>query len=169
MSASHSNMILIGMPGSGKSTVGVILAKLISFDFIDTDILIQKSKGRPLQKIVDREGPMVLRQIEAGVLLDLKCTRSVISTGGSAVYSEAAMAHLKTLGTIVYLKVDLDVLASRIHDFFTRGLARRPGQSLSDLFAERAPLYAKHADMTIDCTNLTQEAVCRSIILQAGF
>jgi len=159
-----SNIILIGMPGSGKSTVGIILAKRVSRDFVDTDVLIQVSQGRPLQDIVDLEGHMALRKIEEGVLLSLDCRNHVIATGGSAAYSDTAMKHLKSDGVIVFLNTDLHTLESRVNDFGTRGLAKRSDQSFSDLFDERLPLYTKHADITVENTNIMQEDVCSEII-----
>ncbi len=159
-----SNIVLIGMPGAGKSTVGIILAKLTSRDFIDTDVLIQISQGRLLQSIVDTEGYMALRRIEEDILLGLHCHNHVIATGGSAVYSHAAMEHLKSSGIVVFLDVDLSTLESRVYDFDTRGLAKRPDQSFSDLFEERVILYRKHADVTVDCVDLSQEEVCAQII-----
>jgi len=159
-----SNIVLIGMPGSGKSTVGIILAKLTSRDFVDTDVLIQTSQGRTLQDIVDTEGSLVLREIEEGILLKLDCFNHVIATGGSAVYSHAAMTHLKSNGVVVFLNVGLPVLKSRIYDFATRGLAKRPDQSFEDLFEERFVLYRKYADVTIECKDFTQEEVCEEII-----
>ena len=159
-----SNIVLIGMPGSGKSTVGIILAKLTSRDFVDTDVLIQISQGRTLQDIVDTEGYMVLREIEERILLKLHCVNHVIATGGSAVYSHAAMTHLKSNGAVVFLNVELPVLESRIHNFAARGLAKRPDQSIEDLFEERFPLYARYADVTIACKDFTQEEVCEEII-----
>jgi len=159
-----SNVILIGMPGSGKSTVGVILAKLTSRDFVDTDVLIQVSQGRTLQDIVDTTGHMSLRKVEETVLLSLNCRNHVIATGGSAAYSHAAMKHLKSDGVIVFLNVDLPTLASRVRNFNTRGLAKRPDQSFADLFEERFMLYTKHADITVDNSTLTQEEVCERII-----
>jgi len=152
------------MPGSGKSTVGIILAKRVSRDFVDTDVLIQVSQGRPLQDIVDLEGHMALRKIEEGVLLSLDCRNHVIATGGSAAYSDTAMKHLKSDGVIVFLNTDLHTLESRVNDFGTRGLAKRSDQSFSDLFDERLPLYTKHADITVENTNIMQEDVCSEII-----
>jgi shikimate kinase len=160
----RSNIILIGMPGSGKSTVGVILAKLISLGFTDTDVLIQTSRGRSLQEIVDAEGYMALRKIEEEILLRLDCRNYVIATGGSAVYSRIAMERLKLDGVIVFLDVDMATLESRIHDFESRGLAKRRDQTLSDLFEERRPLYAKYADIVLQSAGLTHEEVCGRII-----
>jgi shikimate kinase len=163
-----SNLVLIGMPGSGKSTVGVILAKKTSRDCVDTDLLIQRSQGRTLQDIVDRDGYTALRNIEEGVLLGLRVHNHVIATGGSAVYSDRAMAYLKSDGLVIFLDVDLATLQSRIPDFSTRGLAKRPDQGLGELFDERFALYAKHADITVRCGRLNQEDVCARIIEETG-
>jgi shikimate kinase len=152
------------MPGAGKSTVGVILAKLTSRDFIDTDVLIQISEGRLLKDIVDTEGYVALRRIEEDILLGLHCDHHVIATGGSAVYSPVAMEHLMSNGIVVFLDVDLSTLESRVRDFDTRGLAKRPDQSFSDMFKERIILYRKYADVTINCMGLSQEEVCAQII-----
>ena len=154
------------MPGAGKSTVGVILAKQTSRDFVDTDVLIQTSQERTLQDIVDTNGYAVLRKIEEDVLLGLSVQNCIIATGGSAVYSDRAIAHLKSNGLAVFLDVELSILESRIHDFLTRGLAKRPDQDLADLFRERFTLYTKYADITIKCAGLTQEEVCARIIDQ---
>lgn len=158
------SVVLIGMPGAGKSTVGVMLAKLTCRSFVDTDVLIQSSQGRPLQDIVDREGHLAMRAIEEQVILRSDCRNCVIATGGSAVYSPAAMTHLKRQGILVYLHADLPVLEARVRDLDTRGLAKRPDQSFRELFEERMPLYAKYADVTIMCGRLTQEEVCARII-----
>jgi shikimate kinase len=160
----RSNIILIGMPGAGKSTVGVILAKQTSLAFVDTDLLIQTSQDRLLQTIVDRDGHLALRLIEEKVILDLDCNGCVIATGGSAVYSDTAMTWLKAKGVAVFLDVDLLTLQIRIRYFNTRGLAKRPDQTLRDLFEERYPLYKKYADIRIDCNGLTQEEVCETIL-----
>jgi shikimate kinase len=164
MTEQKTNIILIGMPGAGKSTVGVILAKFISQAFIDTDLLIQVSQNRSLQDIVDKDGCMTLRRIEEEVILGLDCNNCVIATGGSAVYSDAAMTSLKSRGIAVFLDADLPTLQSRIRDFETRGLAKRPDQTFSDLYLERSALYIKYADVRVDCTGLNQEDVCEAIM-----
>jgi shikimate kinase len=164
MADNPSNIVLIGMPGSGKSTVGVILARLTGRDFVDTDVLIQTQEGRPLQDIVDQDGYLALREIEEKILLALDRRNHVIATGGSAVYSRAAMTHLKSNGVVVFLNVDLDTLKSRVHDFDTRGLAKRPDQSVADLFAERFALYRKYADIIVEAVDLTHEEVCAGVL-----
>ena len=160
----QSNIVLIGMPGSGKSTVGVILAKKTARAFVDTDLLIQAAEKRSLQDIVDTEGYEALRSIEAELLANLSVKNHVIATGGSAVYSEKAMDRLKKDGIIVFLDADLATLKTRVGDFSARGLAKRPEQSFADLFEERLALYQNHADITINCVQKTQEAVCDEIL-----
>lgn len=159
-----SNIVLIGMPGSGKSTVGVILAKMLTRPYIDTDILIQLVENRSLQDIVDTDGYMVLRQIEERVLLGINCDNHIIATGGSAAYSDKAMMHLKKSSAIVFLDASLATLKARIHNYETRGLAKRPEQSFADLFDERFALYSRYGDITVDSNLLSQEDVCQSII-----
>ena len=170
MTPHPSNIVLIGMPGSGKSTVGIILAKLTSRSFIDTDVLIQTREVRSLQDIVDHDGYLFLREIEEKTLLGLDLRNHVIATGGSAVYSPAAMRHLKSDGVIIFLDVNLETLKVRVADYATRGLAKRPDQNVDDLFAERSALYRKYADRTIDCAGVGHEEVCARIIqaLKAG-
>ncbi|MFC1766689.1 shikimate kinase [Planctomycetota bacterium] len=160
----RSNLVLIGMPGAGKSTVGVILAKQTARDFVDTDVVIQTSLERRLQSVVDTEGCNTLRLIEEQTLLRLFLHNHVIATGGSAVYSDKAMKHLKSDGIIVFLDVDLPTLETRVNDFATRGLAKRPEQTFEDLFEERLALYTRYADVTIVCSGLTQEEVCTQVI-----
>lgn len=158
------NIILIGMPGSGKSTVGVVLAKQAGLDFLDTDIIIQSAAGRPLQEIVDTEGHMVLRRIEEEVLLKLDCRNHVIATGGSAAYSRAAMEHLKSGGTTVFLDAEIGTLQERVKDFSGRGLAKRPEQTFEDIYAERVPLYRMYADITVRCDGISHEEVSSRIM-----
>lgn len=160
----RANIILIGMPGAGKSTVGVILAKQTLRDFVDTDVLIQTSQKRTLQDIVDKDGFAALRKIEEEVLLGVSVRECVIATGGSAVYSDSAMQHLKSAGIVVFLDVDLPTLEARIHDLRTRGIAKRPDQDFADLFNERLTLYRRYADITITYDGLTQEEVCARIM-----
>lgn len=164
MPSKQSNIILIGMPGSGKSAIGSRLARMASMSFIDTDSLIRLAEGRSLQDIVDGDGHMALRHIEEEVLLKLACQGHVIATGGSAVYSHRGMEHLRALGTIVYLHVDLVTLELRIQDYETRGLAKAPGQTLEDLLHERAPLYDRYADVTIESGGLEPDEVSRAIV-----
>lgn len=164
MTHTRSNIVLIGMPGAGKSTIGVILAKQTSRSFVDTDLLIQSQQQRPLQDIVDKDGYVALRKIEEDVLLGLALRDCVIATGGSAVYSDRAMARLALEGRIIFLDADLPTLESRVHDVGTRGLAKRPEQSFADLYHERFPLYANYAEITINCTGLSHEEVCAEII-----
>lgn len=166
MTAPRSNIVLVGMPGSGKSTVGVLLAKLMRRGFVDTDLLIQSATGRALQDIVDKDGYLALRTIEEKELLGLSPRNQVIATGGSAVYSGAAMEHLKAEGVVVFLKVNMATLTSRVKDYETRGLAKRKDQTLADLFAERSALYALYADITIECDGIGHDAVC-SLISEA--
>lgn len=158
-----TNLILIGMPGSGKSTVGVLLAKQLGLGFIDTDLLIQEQAGRTLQHIVDNDGYQALRRVEEQVLLGLNVDHKVISTGGSAVYSDAAMQHLKSGGLVVFLDIPLEVVVERIGDHSMRGISRRPDQSLSDLFDERHQLYRACADLTVSGAGRNQEQVCQVV------
>ena len=166
MKKEKSNIILIGMPGTGKSTVGVILAKMIAKRYLDTDILLQNIEKRSLQDIVDKEGHMALREVEQRVLLGIQCRNHIVATGGSAAYGESAMLHLKSIGIIVFLHADLPTLNRRIHNYETRGLAKRPDQSFQDLFDERLVLYEKYADITVQSSNLTQDQVCDAIVGQ---
>lgn len=166
--AEKSNIVLIGMPGAGKSTVGVILAKLTGKDFLDTDLLIQSAESRTLQAILDTEGHLALRAAEERVLLELDCRNTVVATGGSAAYSERAMTRLRENGTIVFLHASLPTLRRRIHNFDSRGIAKRPGQSFEELFSERFALYSRYSDLTIDIESLSQEQVAERVCLKLG-
>ncbi|WP_432822481.1 shikimate kinase, partial [Trichloromonas sp.] len=143
------NLTLIGMPGAGKSTVGIILAKALSFGFIDTDVLIQTSRQKSLQQILNESDHLTLRQVEEEEILKLDVDRHVIATGGSAVYSEKGMTHLKRISTIVFLEVDYAEIRRRIRNFDTRGIARAKGQSFRQLFEERQALYRRYAEIRV--------------------
>jgi shikimate kinase len=161
--SAKSNIVLVGMPGAGKSTVGVILAKVTGRDFVDTDVLIQLAERRSLQEILDAAGYLGLRTAEERAILRLDARRTVIATGGSAVYSAAAMAHLRAGGLVVFLDVPFATVQARIRDYATRGIARRPEQSFEELFEERAALYRQYADLLLPCDGLTQEEVAARI------
>jgi len=163
-----TSVVLIGMPGAGKSTVGVLLAKKIALDFTDTDLLIQTRHGHALQNIVDTQGYLALRKIEETVILSMNCDHQVIATGGSAVYSAAAMDYLKKHAVAVFLDVALEDIKKRVRDFDSRGIARRADQTFDDLFGERVPLYQKYADITIDCQNKNQDEIAEEISGEIG-
>ena len=158
-----SNLTLIGMPGAGKSTVGIILAKNLAMGFIDTDVLIQINHQRSLQQILDESGPLHLKAIEEEEILKLNIDRHIIATGGSAVYSEKAMTHLGRISKIVFLEVGLETLKGRIHNFESRGIAKTADQTFGDLFEERRRLYQTWADVTIDGNHLDQEQLAARI------
>lgn len=157
-----SNIILIGMPGAGKSTVGVLLAKAMSRAFVDTDLVIQSAEGKRLQDIIDAAGLDAFRAIEEAHVLALDLRNAVIATGGSVPYSAKAMAHLKTGGVVVYLEASLEVLEKRIANMDSRGIARAPGQSFDALYAERVPLYERYADVVVRTRD--HESTVRAII-----
>jgi shikimate kinase len=156
------------MPGSGKSTLGAMLSKLLAKDFVDTDLLLQTKEGASLQSILDMHGYKVLRDLEEQLLLSLQSTNQVIATGGSAVYSEQSMTHLKHFGPTIFLDVPQQELERRINNFEERGVARSPNQTFSELFVERRSLYLRHAEITIDCSGKTEEAIIAEIIYQEG-
>ncbi|MBR6403354.1 MAG: shikimate kinase [Eubacterium sp.] len=146
---SKNNIVLIGMPTSGKSTVGVILAKLLGMDFIDSDLVIQKKAGRKLAQIIADEGLEGFLRIEEDVCCSIEAENTVIATGGSVVYGATAMEHFKSIGRVVYLKIDYETLEARLHHAKQRGVVLRPGQSKKDLYDERTVLYEKYADIVI--------------------
>ena len=158
-----SNLTLIGMPGAGKSTIGIILAKNLSLGFIDTDVLIQINQGKSLQQILDESGHLALRAIEEEEICRLNVNRHVIATGGSAAYSERAMAHLGSMSTIIFLEVSFEEITRRIRNFETRGIAKGPHQTFQDLFVERQILYRRYAQLTIPCDGIDQEEVALRI------
>ena len=157
--ALDGNIILIGMPGCGKSTVGVLLAKALGYDFIDTDVIIQLQEGEVLQELVACRGYLELRNIEQNVLLSLQITRTVLATGGSAVYAESAMDALANNGTVVYLAAPLETIGERIHNFGERGIACPADQGLAAVYNERVPLYEPYAELTVDASAPLEEVV----------
>lgn len=161
-----TNVVLIGMPGAGKSTVGVVLAKRLGCDFLDTDVLIQAQQGRRLQEIIHTDGLAAFRQIEETALLSLVCRRTVIATGGSAIYSEAGMAALKTHGTIVFLDLPLEELRRRVRDMDTRGMVIDPGETFADLFVRRRPLYHRWTELTVDGRGKSVEELAAEIAVR---
>lgn len=150
---SMNNVILIGMPGSGKSTIGVVLAKVLGYEFLDTDILIQKLEGKKLSKIIEKQGINGFVLLENRIISEIKVKRHVIATGGSAVYGKEAMEHLKSIGKIIYLKIGYRELCNRLGDLKARGVVLKEGQSFFELYKERIPLYEKYADIIIDEKN----------------
>lgn len=158
-----SNLTLIGMPGAGKSTIGIILAKVLSFGFIDTDILIQINRQKSLQQIIDESDHLNLRKIEEEEILKINVENHIIATGGSAVYSEKAMNHLKAISTIIFLEVGYGKIIKRIHNFNTRGIASSKAQTFRNLYNERQVLYNRYAEVTIDCNALDQDEIAEEI------
>lgn len=146
------NIILIGMPGAGKSTVGVVLAKKLGYAFVDSDLVIQEKYGRLLHELIEENGVEGFWKIENDVNASLDTHRSIIATGGSAVYGAEAMEHLRTIGTVVYLQLPYEEVADRLGDLNARGVTLLPGQTLKDLYEERTPLYKKYAHVVISCS-----------------
>ncbi len=151
MMGEKSNIILIGMPGAGKSTVGVVLAKKRGCRFLDSDLLIQEKYNALLHELISKYGAEEFQRMEEKVNASICADRTVIATGGSAVYGAAAMEHLKRIGTVVYLKLSCDTIRERLGDLNERGVILREGQTLEDLYEERVPLYEKYADIVLDC------------------
>lgn len=160
-----SNIVLTGMPGAGKSTLGIVLAKILNKNYLDADIVIQNQCDKTLQKIIDAMGPEGFIQVENAVLCDLAVENSVIATGGSAVYSDEAMKHLASIGTVVYLEISYDSLVHRLSDLQERGVVLKGGigMSLRDLYDERKPLYERYADITVNVDDLSITAAARKV------
>ena len=164
----NGNLILIGMPGAGKSTIGVVLAKRLGMGFVDTDLLIQMRCGRLLQEVIDNDGLETFRALEEQTLKDFDVCNAVIATGGSAVYSAEAMDHLSSIGTLIFIDVPLAELQLRLRDMATRGLVIDPGFTLADLYQQRLPLYRKYAQLTIDVGDRNLEQVVEAICQEYG-
>lgn len=157
------NIIFIGMPGAGKSTIGVVIAKIFGYQFIDSDLLIQKQENDILEHLIDRHGIEGFLAIENQVNRDISAERTVISTGGSACYCDEAMRHMGGHGVIVYIKTSYEVLHRRLGDLHERGVVIRNGSTLYDLYMERTPLYEKYADIIVDITDCSLEASIRKV------
>jgi len=164
----RNSLILVGMPGAGKSTVGLLLAKELVKEFVDTDLLIQNRADMSLHDIVQEQGYQRLRQLEEEVLLEAAFPNHIVATGGSVVYSDAGMRHLSRFGRVVLLDVPLEVLKTRLHNYSTRGVAGPPEQSLEELFEERQALYERYADLVVSCGNKPQHQVMEDIIYTEG-
>jgi len=163
MSEAKSNIVLIGMPASGKSTLGVQLAKWLSMGFIDTDLLVQARVGTSMQTFQDANGMADYQALECDTVQAVVCENCVVATGGSAVYCDGAMAHLQSLAKIIFLDVPMDEIKQRIGDISERGVVIQSGMTLNDLHAERRPLYLKHADVVIDCSGKTENQLLDEI------
>lgn len=156
------NIVLIGMPGAGKSTLGVVLAKILNYDFLDADLVIQNKHGKTLQSLINEHGPQGFLDVENQDLQEINVHRTIVATGGSAVYSDQAMEYLRSIGTVVYLQISYSELANRLGDLQERGVVMKGGMgmSLADLYEERLPLYEKWAEIAVDVekTSITQAA-----------
>ena len=159
----NTNIILIGMPGCGKSTCGVLAAKAMCKSFIDSDLMIQGKEGMKLQDIIDKKGNDYFASLEENVLLDVIAYNCIIATGGSAIYSDKAMMHFKENGKIVYLKIDFDEMMGRIKNMTTRGILLKNGETIEQMFRHREALYEKYADVIIDCDSNTVEETVAEI------
>lgn len=159
------NIILIGMPGAGKSTLGIVLAKIMNYDFVDADLVIQQQCDKTLERIIDACGPEGFIEVENQVLINMTAEHTVIATGGSAVYSDEAMQHLGSIGRVVYLKISYDELRGRLADLSERGVVMKGGRgmSLRELYDERKPLYERYADITVDVDDLSITAAARKV------
>ena len=158
------NIVLIGMPGVGKSTVGVILAKVLGYQFMDADLLIQQEEGKLLREIIEESGTEGFIQVENRVNASIQAEHAIIATGGSVVYGAEAMAHLCDIGTVIYLKLPYPALDERLADIKGRGVVLKKGQNLRNLFEERSPLYERYADITIEEAGLNVEQTVERII-----
>ena len=162
----RKNIILIGMPGVGKSTIGVVLAKRLGFRFVDSDLVIQNKEGRLLHEIIAEKGVEGFWQTEEEINASIETDYTVIATGGSVIYGSRAMEHFKQIGIIVYLKLSLEAITERLGDLNERGVTLREGQDLAALYAERIPMYERYADITMDCEGLSIREIVAAIAEQ---
>lgn len=169
MSKSIDNVVLIGMPGAGKSTLGVVLAKIVNKQFVDADLVIQNKYGKTLQTLIDERGAEGFIALENETLGEIEVANTIVATGGSAIYSDEAMAHLSEIGAVVYLEISYESLVERLGDLGERGVVMRGGgMTLRDLFGERKPLYEKHADLTVDVDGLSITDAARKVAAALG-
>lgn len=157
------NIVMIGMPGAGKSTVGVVLAKMLGFDFVDCDLVIQKETGKLLCESIAELGPLGFLALEDRINSNINVANSVISTGGSAIYGENAMAHFKEIGTVVYLKLSYDSITKRLGDLTKRGVVLKDGQNLESAYRERCMLCEQYADIIVECDGLSIEETIEKV------
>ena len=160
----ENNVILIGMPGAGKSTMGVILAKVMGYRFLDSDLIIQEQEKRLLREIIEQEGQEGFLEIENRVNASIRTERSVIATGGSVIYGEEAMRNLQSIGTVVYIQLSYRTINERLGNIRQRGVVLKEGQSLYDLYEERCPLYQKYAHLIIDAEGMDTEKLMETIL-----
>ena len=158
------SLILIGPPSCGKSTIGVILAKVLGYQFLDADLLIQQQEGKLLKDIIAEVGTEGFIQVENRVNANINCDKTIIATGGSVIYGQEAMEHLKEIGTVVYLEVPFSILEKRLSDIKGRGVVLKDGQTLYDLFMERTPLYEKYADVRVSEEGLGVEETVELLV-----
>ncbi len=159
----QKNIVLIGMPGAGKSTVGVVVAKRLGYRFVDSDLVIQERYGKLLHELIEEHGVEGFWQIENDVNASLDMDRAVIATGGSAVYGAEAMEHLQSIARVVYLQLSYEEVAERLGDLNARGVTLHPGQNLKDLYEERVPLYEKYADIVVDCSGKALREIAEEV------
>ena len=160
----RDNIILIGMPGVGKSSVGVVLAKACGYHFVDSDLVIQQTEGKLLSEIIEEKGNKGFLEIENRINAGIDINRTVLATGGSAVYGEDAMKHFKNIGIVLYMKAEYETINSRLSNLVGRGVAMKKDQTLRDLYEERCVLYEKYADITVSVDNMTIEEIISKII-----
>jgi shikimate kinase len=163
MFQNHQNIILIGMPAAGKSTVGVLLAKRLGWSFLDTDLVIQVGESEKLQKILDSLGMEKFCALEEHYVLTIQCTNHVIATGGSVIYGTKAMEHLKSLGMLIHLDLLPQFLKKRLKNLSSRGVVMAKGQNIDTLYTQRHPLYSQYSDMTIECNSLSMDEIVNQI------
>lgn len=159
-----TNIVLIGMPGVGKSTIGVILAKVLGYSFLDADLLIQEQEGKLLREIIEEKGTDGFIEVENRVNASIRAERAIIATGGSVVYGKEAMEHLKEIGRVVYLKVSYAILEKRLADIKGRGVVLKEGQTLETLFEERSKLYEQYADIEVSEEGLDVEQTVEKLV-----